>query len=57
MGRRADFWTVTGESLDHALATYGIDDGQLRENLMAPFFASPPIERSRTSLPVSVNEV
>lgn len=29
-----DFWTVTENSLDYALASYGISDTQLREDLM-----------------------
>ncbi len=34
MGRHADFWQVTGDGLDYALATLGITDGALRERLM-----------------------
>lgn len=33
-GRHADFWEVTGEALDFALETIGIDDAALRERLM-----------------------
>ncbi|MCF8468348.1 MAG: haloacid dehalogenase type II [Sneathiella sp.] len=32
--RHADFWQVTGDALDFALASTGIDDGSLRERLM-----------------------
>ena len=32
--RHADFWQVTGDALDYALATLAIDDGALRERLM-----------------------
>jgi 2-haloacid dehalogenase len=34
-GRHADFWQVTGDALDYALETLAIDDGALRERLMA----------------------
>ena len=33
-GRHADFWQVTGEALDFAMASLGIDDGALRKRLM-----------------------
>jgi 2-haloacid dehalogenase len=33
-GRHADFWQVTGEALDFALETLGLDDAQLRARLM-----------------------
>jgi 2-haloacid dehalogenase len=33
-GRHADFWQVTGEALDFALETLGIDQPGLRERLM-----------------------
>jgi 2-haloacid dehalogenase len=35
MGRHADFWQVTGEALDFALAAVGIGDTDLRDRLMA----------------------
>ena len=35
MGRHADFWQVTGEALDFALAAVDIDNAALRERLMA----------------------
>jgi 2-haloacid dehalogenase len=34
MGAYVDFWQVTGEGLDHALAANGIDDAELRQRLM-----------------------
>jgi 2-haloacid dehalogenase len=34
MGRHADFWQVTGDGLDFAMASLGIDDAALRERLM-----------------------
>jgi 2-haloacid dehalogenase len=38
-GRHADFWQVTGDALDHALETLGIDDRALRERLMELYLA------------------
>ena len=34
MNRHADFWQVTGEALDFALAAVGIDNAELRQRLM-----------------------
>jgi 2-haloacid dehalogenase len=34
-GKHADFWQVTGDALDYALETLGIDNAALRERLMA----------------------
>jgi 2-haloacid dehalogenase len=34
MGRHADFWKVTGEALDYAMAATGIDNPGLRAELM-----------------------
>ena len=34
MGRHADFWQVTGDALDFAMATLNIRDAALRERLM-----------------------
>ena len=34
MGKHADFWQVTGEALDYALASLGIGDDSLRDRLM-----------------------
>jgi 2-haloacid dehalogenase len=33
-GRHADFWQVTGDALDYAMATLGMKDETLRERLM-----------------------
>ena len=33
-GRHADFWQVTGDALDYALETLGIDDPALRQRLI-----------------------
>ncbi len=35
MGRHADFWQVTGDGLDFAMASLGLDDPALRARLMA----------------------
>ena len=35
MGRHVDFWQVTGDALDHALASIGVEDSALRARLMA----------------------
>jgi 2-haloacid dehalogenase len=37
MRRHADFWTVTGEGLDHALRVYGREDAGLRRALMEAY--------------------
>jgi 2-haloacid dehalogenase len=37
MGTHADFWQVTGEALDFALASLGIQDAVLRDRLMDLF--------------------
>lgn len=39
MGRHADFWRVTGDALDYALDAHGIDDAQLRDDLMQAYLA------------------
>ena len=39
MGRHADFWQVTGESLDYALTALGIADPGLRAHLMESYLA------------------
>ena len=38
-GRHADFWQVTGDALDFALDTLGIDDPGLRERLMSLYLS------------------
>jgi len=35
MGVHADFWHVTGEALDYALAQYGVDEPGLKDEIMA----------------------
>jgi len=39
MGRHTDFWHVTGESLDHAMAAVGLVDPSLRSRLMEAWLA------------------
>lgn len=39
MGRFEDFWHVTGETLDYAMAGVGIDDPTLRSRLMEQYFS------------------
>ncbi len=34
MGHHVDFWRITGDALDYALESHGIDDPGLRERLM-----------------------
>src|SRR5258707_11123763 len=41
-GRHADFWQVTGDALDFALETLGIEQAGLRERLMALYLALEP---------------
>lgn len=54
MGRHADFWQVTGDALDFALESHGIDDEALRGRLMALYLelaaypdVVPALERLR----------
>ncbi len=42
MGRFADFWHVTGDSLDHAMETLSLDDPALRAELMQLFLQLAP---------------
>src|SRR5215471_4610168 len=42
MGAYAKFWQVTGEALDHCLATHGITDSAVREKLMQAYLALDP---------------
>lgn len=41
-GRHADFWTVTGDALDYAMETLGIDVPGLRERLLGAYLALDP---------------
>jgi len=39
MGQHADFWAVTGDALDYAMASFGLDDPALRERMMQAWLA------------------
>ena len=39
MGRYRDFWSLTLEALDHALARFGITDAALRDELASAYHA------------------
>src|SRR6266852_3580753 len=39
MGRHIDFWKLTGDALDYAMASLKIDDPALRERLMSLYLA------------------
>jgi 2-haloacid dehalogenase len=41
-GRYEDFWTVTGDGLDYALESLGLEDAALRERLMALYLTLEP---------------
>jgi 2-haloacid dehalogenase len=41
-GSHADFWQVTGDALDFAMATLGLDDPSLRKRLMELYLALDP---------------
>ena len=41
-GRHADFWQVTGEALDFAMATLGLSDEALKKRLMELYLALDP---------------
>ena len=53
MGRHADFWQVTGDALDYALASLKITDAGLRERLMGLYLrldAYPDVKDTLTRL-------
>src|SRR5262249_24401316 len=50
MGRHADFWHVTAEALDHALAAYGRSDPALRAFLMQQYFSLDPFPEVPSTL-------
>ncbi|MCP8938786.1 haloacid dehalogenase type II [Alsobacter sp. SYSU M60028] len=50
MGRHADFWTVTGEALDFALASHGLADPALRDRLMKSYSTLTPYPEVRAVL-------
>lgn len=54
MGKHADFWQVTGDALDYAMASVGLSDPALRERLMVLYLeldaypdVRPALERLR----------
>jgi len=49
-GRHGDFWTVTGQALDHALAAFGIEDAALRTRLMEGWLTPRPFPDARPAL-------
>ena len=53
MGEHADFWQVTGEALDYAMAALQVEDGALRGALMAAYLtptAYPEVIATLTAL-------
>jgi 2-haloacid dehalogenase len=56
MGRHADFWQVTGEALDYAMAVVGLDDQDVRRRLLELYLtldaypdAAPVLGRLRSA--------
>lgn len=50
MGLHADFWQVTGEALDYALAAHDIEDSGLRQSLLDAYLALKPYPEVRKTL-------
>ncbi len=50
MGRYADFWHVTGDALDYAMASLGIDDPALRAELMQAYLDLDPYPDAAATL-------
>jgi 2-haloacid dehalogenase len=50
MARHADFWQVTGDALDYALASLRIDDAALRERLMRLYLELEPYPEVKETL-------
>jgi len=50
MGEYVPFWQVTGESLDYALAAHGIDDPELREELLNAYLTVDAYDDARIAL-------
>lgn len=50
MGRYADFWQVTGEALDYALAAHGIENPGLRAHLMELYLRLDAFPDARPAL-------
>lgn len=49
-GTHADFWTVTGDALDYAMAALGIDDAEIRERLLELYRELPAFPEARETL-------
>ncbi|MGA3306328.1 MAG: haloacid dehalogenase type II [Stellaceae bacterium] len=50
MGRHADFWQVTGEALDYAMETLGIEETGLRTRLMELYLVLSAYPDAKTTL-------
>ena len=50
IGVHADFWQITGESLDYALGSLGLADPPLRARLMQRHLIPPPFPDARRTL-------
>lgn len=50
MGSYVEFWQVTGEALDYALAAHGIDNPKLRQQLMDLYFTIDAYPDARSGL-------
>ena len=50
MGVHADFWHVTGDALDYALAFHGIEDPGLKDELMVLYLKLDAYEDARSAL-------
>ena len=50
-GRYTDFWQVTGDALDYALDSLGIDDRAARDQLMNLYLTLEPFEDVAAALP------
>ncbi len=56
MGRHTDFWQVTGDALDYAMASLKLDDAPLRERLMNLYLrldAYPEVKDTLSALKAS----
>lgn len=50
MPAHVEFWQVTGEALDYALAAHGIDDGPLRNELMQAYLTLDAFDDANRAL-------
>ena len=50
MGTHADFWHVTGEALDYALAQFGVDEPGLKDEIMALYLKLDPYPEAAEAL-------